>query len=200
MSSWSYNIYMKKLCDICSFGFISLLPIQDSALSNLGLGFFGANLSVIFIPIMAALLIANKKIKIKKYWIVLIFLSLFYSLFFLLCYVNELDFNEFYSGVKLLIMIGFLIVVLIFYATFKISMFKASIVAGIFISLIGIFIFDVIKVGYFSFLHVSDAYDFRPRGFSVESSILAATVSLLLLSFMAIKKSCPKHNSVFFFY
>ena len=188
---------------ILSSLFIIALPFQDVNLLHGTFGHLTVNLSSLFVPLMFISLIIyclfnHVTVRVKYIYL--------FVLFIIINLVIAIIVNYYYSdylfskGINLSILILFMAIPCFFYKVNNLLFIRESIFIALVLSVLGFLFVDVFKLSNFlsgTFFHVTNYnIDYiRPRGFSLESSLLSFTILSLLLAYSSL---CNKKKILFF--
>ena len=176
----------KKIYEFIGGIFIILLPFQDVFLQNTPLGYLGANLSFLMIPFMLLIFFFNiiKAKKIRRNDFILLLALLLLLLFSSFNYFVNVSFKNdqtrVIEGVKLIIICFFSIFPIVYFSQNKMDNLKPFLTIALLIVILGVLVSDYLSLEFIGILHQQEYWNSRPRGFSTESSLLGATVGIII--------------------
>ncbi|MCX6830196.1 MAG: hypothetical protein NT002_13100 [candidate division Zixibacteria bacterium] len=178
---------MKTIKEFLFFLTIALIPFQDTSLQNLPIGFLGAAPS--FIPISLLLLIIfvewmtnGQGLQLSRSLVYIVgYIFIITVVYLVLFGTRSHGTSLIFKSFNLSILTG-LMVLPIFFLDYDSHRLPQYIYAAFLIAVAGVVLIDLLgweSLGSGSFFHFHENRNMRPRGFSLESSTLSATIITL---------------------
>jgi len=180
---------------------ILLLPFQNTIIGATALGFLGKSPSFIFIAILLFLSFLKFSYKIKpiermKFFVIFYFLVVnFISGIY---FFDESSYGRplFIKGLNLLFLNLLFLFPFFYSVNFDNKKYKHLILLSFFISIVGVVFGDILHFGFVEYgpFQMSERLSPRPRGFSYEASMLAATIFPLIFSFFCLRNKSKDYS------
>lgn len=162
------------------FIFLICIPFQDTGMKNTGLGFLGYYLSIIPLLILIILHAISDKIRLNKVFVILFTWIITISLVMMIPYYG----NGYESYMLYKIFSNTIIMFLWLYTVYftinsSDNVLKYGLIVAFLINFASVIVSDVYGINDGFFIHSSENFNYRPRGFCSESSWFGYTSVIL---------------------